>query len=138
MNHPYIYVGCFVRFDVLKNAIGGIRIAPLENDIQYPHITFAYKPNSVDKNLFGEEIQVVITGYGNDGVNEGLKVELFSNNPVIQEMINRIEHPHITIAVSNEGKLVNTKHLEFSSVSPIPLVGKYGGYTKWGKIHLHQ
>lgn len=138
MNHPYIYVGCFLCSDALQRVIEGFRVNPLENDIQYPHITFAFKPYSVDRTLFGEEIKVVITGYGNNGVNEGLRVELFSNNIVIQEMIDHIDQPHITVAVSNEGKPVNTKDLTFASVRPIILIGKYGGYTKWGTVHLRK
>lgn len=39
MNHPFIYVGCFIRLHDFQNAIKGIRSTPLENDIQDPHIT---------------------------------------------------------------------------------------------------
>ncbi len=134
MNHPFTYVGCFIKMNVFQNAIKGVRSTPLENDIQYPHITFAYKPREVDQSLFGTHIKVRIVGYGNDGENEGLKVQLSSSEPRMQNMIDELETPHITIAVSNEGKPVNTKRLNFEEIEPIVLFGKYGGYTKWGKV----
>lgn len=117
-----------------QNAINEIRITPLKNDIQNPHITFAYKPKEVDQSLFGTLIQIKIVGYGNDGDNEGLKVQLSSSNPQMQYMINKLEMPHITIAVSNKGKPVNTKRLIFEEIEPIELTGKYGGYAKWGEV----
>ena len=134
MNHPFIYVGCFIRLRDFQNAVKGIRKNPLENDIQDPHITFAYRPREVDQFLFGTSIKIKIVGYGNDGENEGLKVQLSSSEPHMQYMIDELEIPHITIAVSNEGKPVNTKRLIFEEIEPIELYGKYGGYAKWGKV----
>ena len=134
MNHPFIYVGCFVKFRSFQSAICRIRKNPLDNDIQDPHITFAYKPKEVVQSLFGEKVQITIVGYGNDGINEGLKVQLKAENPAVQKMIDQIEVPHITIAVSSEGKPVNTKSLNFEDINPIEMEGKYGGYTKWDKV----
>ena len=134
MSHPFIYVGCFIRLHDFQNAIKEIRSNPLENDIQDPHITFAYRPNEVDQSLFGTAIQIKIVGYGNDGENEGVKVQLSSSEPHMQHMIDELETPHITIAVSNEGKPVNTKRLNFEEIEPVELTGKYGGYAKWGKV----
>lgn len=134
MNHPFIYVGCFVKFEDFQSAIRCIRKSPLENDIQDPHITFEYKPKEVVQSLFGEKIRITIVGYGNDGLNEGLKVQLRADNPDVQKMIDQIEVPHITIAVSNEGKPVNTKDLTFEDINPKEIEGKYGGYAKWGKV----
>lgn len=136
MNHPFIYVGCFVEFEDFQSAIKCIREDPLENDIQYPHITFAYEPKEVDESLFGEKIYIKIVGYGNNGLNEGLKVCLKTDNPTIQSMIDHIEVPHITIAVSNEGRPVNTKGLVFENIDPIEMEGEYGGYAKWGRVIL--
>lgn len=134
MNHPFIYLGCFVKFKDFQAAIRCIRKNPLENDIQDPHITFAYKPKEVVQSLFGEKIHIIIVGYGNDGLNEGLKVQLRADNPSIQSMIDQLEVPHITIAVSSEGKSVNTKNLDFKNINPIEMEGKYGGYARWGKV----
>lgn len=130
MNHPFTYVGCFVEFEYFQSAISHIRKNPPENDIQYPHVTFEYKPEKVNKSLFGERVHITIVGYGNDGENEGVKVRLESDNRAIQKMISQIEVPHITIAVSSGGKAVNTRYLDFRDIAPIELDGKYGGHAK--------
>lgn len=134
MTHPFIYVGCFVDFSKYTEAISGIRTNALKNNIREPHITFEYKPKNVDQSLFGKEISIRIIGYGNDGKNEGLRVQLYSFEPRIQAMIERIETPHITIAVSEDGKPVNTKLLHFDDIMPIEIIGRYGGYAKSGKV----
>lgn len=130
MPHPYRYVGCFVDREELFEKIKELKPKPLYRIIERPHITFEYKPLSVDETLFGEKILVRITGYGNNGENEGLKVELFSENPKIQEMVGRIEVPHITLSVSEKGEPVNTRFLSFEPTSPIEIIGVYGGYKK--------
>lgn len=134
MNHPFNYVGCFVNFEDFQSAISCIRKNPLGNDIQEPHVTFEYKPEKVNQSLFGERIHIKVVGYGNDGKNEGLKVKLESDNPSIRTMIAKIEVPHITISVSSDGKPVDTKKLVFEDINSIEMEGKYGGYTKWGKV----
>ncbi len=134
MDHPFTYVGCFVNLQELQAAIKGLRKSALKNDIQAPHITFAYRPQEVDPSLFGKTIQIKLIGYGNDGENEGLKVRLHSSEPRLQLMIEQIAVPHITIAVSDEGRPVNTKRLQFEAIAPIEMEGKYGGYAKWGEV----
>lgn len=134
MDHPFNYVGCFVKPDVFRSVIGHIREDPLENDIQYPHVTFEYRPKEVSRSLFGENVKITIIGYGNDGSNEGLLVQLNACDPVIQHMIGQIEVPHITIAISRDGKSVNTGKLQFKEIDPIIMEGQYGGYTRWGEV----
>ncbi len=134
MEHLYHYVGCFVRGEDLFEAVAGIRTNPLENEIEHPHVTFAYKPIAVDQSLFGTPVRIVAVGYGNNGSNEGLLVQLYSTDPKLQEMISRIEVPHITIAVNNDGKAMNTKSLSFGEIEPFELTGIYGGYTMCGKV----
>lgn len=137
MNHPFIYVGCFFEFCDLQNAIREIRTNALENDIQCPHVTFLYKPQEVNQTLFGKAVHVKITGYANNGENEAVKVQLSSSDPILESMISKIEIPHITIAVSREGKPVNSKNLQFEDIEPIDVTGTYGGYAKWGEVILH-
>lgn len=134
MNHPFLYVGCFVNPTDFHAAIRHIRKNPLENDIQAPHVTFAYRPKEVVSSLFGKDIRITVTGYGNNGVNEGLKVRLEAEDPILQSMIGQIEVPHITIAVSSGGKPVNTRDLCFEEIDPIELNGQYGGYARWGEV----
>lgn len=134
MNHPFIYVGCFINYKTFHDAIRGIRVKPLPNDIRDPHVTFSYKPIEVNQSLFGSELRIKIVGYGNDGKNEGLRVCIDTSNQELQSMIERIAIPHITIAVSDDGKPVNTKNIRFDDIEPIELTGKFGGYTKWRKV----
>lgn len=130
MNHPFTYVGCFINFEAFHATIGRIRKNPLEKDIQAPHVTIAYMPEKVEQSLFGRKVHITVVGYGNDGQNEGLKVRPESDDPVLQAMIDQIEVPHITIAVSSDGQPVNTKNLVFEEIEPIALEGTYGGYIK--------
>ena len=132
INQKYIYVGCFVLRDALLQKMSLIKGHRLDKIIQYPHITFEYKPTEIDEELFGQEIEIVAFAYGNDGQNEGLKVELNSQNECIEKMISNIRIPHITVSVCKTGKPVNTSELEFHPIEPFKLKGKYGGYCKNG------
>lgn len=125
----YQYIGVFVSQEGIYAKVVGIgkRLAKL---IKYPHVTFKYRPDAVDESVFGEEVKIKIVGYGNDGENEGLKVELFTENPKLLSAIKEIEIPHITLSISNQGKAVNTRFLSFKDIEPFVIVGKYGGYLK--------
>lgn len=123
----YIYVGCFVNKQELNVLTKNIRKNPLPQAIENPHITFQYKPSTVDEGLFGAKIQVKVTGYCNNGTNEGLLVELFSHNKEISDMINRIKTPHITLSLSDNGKAVDTRLLKFSPITPFFIEGVFEG-----------
>ena len=66
--------------------------------------------------------------YENNGENEGVRVTLSSQNKHINDMIKTIDRPHITLAVSKNGKAVNTKYLVFHNIKPIYIDGYYGGH----------
>ena len=134
MNRSFKYIGCFFSPKYFHERIKGIRADALENDIKAPHITFKYQPEEVNKSLFGRLLHVTIVGYGNNGVNEGLKVTVSSQDPELQAMIDQIEVPHITIAISDNGKPVNTRYLVFHEIEPISIIGRFGGYNKNGKV----
>ena len=124
----YEYVGCFFDFDEFSALVAPLRRGALSGDKKKPHITFQYMPESVNPELFGQEIEVTVLGYGNNGVNEGLKVSLRSENPEINRMIEKIAVPHITIAVSESGQAVDTKYLEFAEIEPFTIKGHFGGH----------
>ncbi len=126
--HNYEYIGCFLNREELFQKVSSIRNGSLPNEKPLPHITFVYKPETVPEDLFGESITVTVTGYGNDGNNEGLQVSLASNNPAINKMISNIPVPHITLAVSDDGQAVNTRYISFSPISPFTITGYFGGY----------
>lgn len=126
--HNYEYVGCFFDYRELAELVTPIRKDALKNNKLTPHVTFEYKPDTVLTELFGTAITATIIGYGNNGENEGLKVVLSSDNEIINRMSRKIEVPHITLAVSDVGKAVNTRYLDFAPIAPIKIVGWYGGY----------
>lgn len=124
----YEYVGCFLDYAELSEKVKDLRQNPLQNEKYKPHVTFEYKPISVNKELLGQKIFVTIIGYGNNGENEGLQVSLSCDNELLNSMIQNIDRPHITLAVSSSGKPVNTKFLDFYPIEPIHIVGVYGGH----------
>jgi len=139
MNEKYEYVGCFFEpeyfFEEMKR-LGEERLSRL---IRCPHVTFAFQPEEVDETLFGEDITVTVTGYGNNGKNEGVKVELCEASEGVKAQFEQIEVPHITISVGNGGRPVNTRYLQFEETEPFELIGKYGGYvTKEKKFFVEK
>ena len=87
-------------------------------------------PETVPEELLGQAVSVMVTGYGNDGHNEGLQITLTGYHPTINEMIAQIPVPHITLAVSDNGQAVNTRYIQFSPIEPFPLAGYFGGHLE--------
>lgn len=125
----YIYIGAFVSSKQLKN-ISGNRLA---REIVNPHVTFKFRPDHVNTSLFGKEVHIKVIGYGNDGINEGVKVKLYAKNPELQKLADKVEIPHITLSVSEQGKPVNTRFLSFKQIEePITITGIFGGFSPEG------
>ena len=133
-NKDYIYIGCFVEQKQLLDKV--TEKNRLSRIIQYPHVTFCYEPAEVDKSLFGKIVKIKAIGYGNDGKNEGLLVEVYSDNLQISKMAECIVTPHITVSVAENEKAVNTRFLEFTKMEPFELEGIFGGYKKDGTLQL--
>lgn len=86
----------------------------LDKDIEFKHITTEFRPTKTHEHLYGTMATFTITGYANNGINEGCSVALKScDNDELVDLFNNISVPHITLSVSNEGKPVNTKNLNF-------------------------
>ena len=134
MWEKYHYIGCLFATEDFYKKVKKYRKNPLEQQIEIPHITFSYKPDKVDESLFGTAVRVWITGYGNDGRNEGLKVKLECEDPVLQKMAEQIKIPHITLAVSKGEKAVNTSRLKFEPVEPMELESFFGGCTEEKRV----
>ena len=127
-----IYTGAFIDVATLhKNIDFGSR---LETLIENPHVTFQFRPKTVPAPLFGEKVRVKVVGYGNDGLNEGLKVEVSTNNQMLSTMAEEIRVPHITISVSADGKPVDTAKLAFQPIEPFFLEMTFGAFTPEGVI----
>lgn len=138
MNHSFHYTGLFFDAKELWQKISPYRREPLETTIDHPHVTFAYRPEEADRSFFGTEILVTITGYGNNGRNEGVLVSLCSDVPELQSMIDEIEIPHITISVARDAEAVATRFLHFKAIPEIQITGKYGGFTNERSVILQK
>ena len=128
MNVAYHYTGCFVDAAALlarAPAMGPDRLGRL---IRHPHVTFAYRPESVDEGLFGTPVTLRVTGYGCDGKNEGFRVEVLTDCAPLAQQAAAIEVPHITLSVGVEEQAVNTRWLVFAPVEPFEIESVYGGY----------
>ncbi len=130
----YKYIGCFLDFDMLHASIAQLPQKRLFRVIAQPHVTFAYKPETVDTSLFGQSLTLTVTGYGNDGENEGLRVQVQTENEKLQAMADAIAVPHITLSVSETGKPVNTAKLNFSPIEAFGLTGVFGGFCFDGSV----
>jgi hypothetical protein len=136
MRGSYIYTGCFLDRDTLLRAVAPIRQSPLVRAIEAPHVTSAFRPKWVDRALFGSQMELALIGYGNDGNNEGVLVELRQADAAVRDLFEQIPVPHITLAVSETGKPVDTKNLRFTPIQTIVLTGTYGGYLPNGRVQL--
>ena len=136
MNSVFKYIGCFFDAGRLYETLEKYRTDPLLNTIARPHVTFEYMPEVVCRELFGKEVTVVVTGYGNNGKNEGVRVSLYSDDEGIKAMIEKIRVPHITLSVSEGAKAVNTADLEFYPVEPVSITGIFGGCARDNEIIL--
>ena len=101
------------------------------------HITTEYMPDTVHENLYGTEVTVRITGYqygtstdetdGSTSENEGFGVEVTSENPEMQELLDSIDKNwHITGSYTTAARY--TKYMDFSDADPVDfiLTGTFG------------
>lgn len=132
----YKYIGCFFDPEGLWEKTKMIRTSPLENLIQNPHVTFLYRPEIVNESLFGSCVEVTITGYGCDGNNEGVLVNLKIDQKELIELAQGIPVPHITLSLSDNADAVNTRYIHFEPVEPITVQGIFGAMTEGNDIVL--
>lgn len=128
MNETIHYVGAFVDNEELAEKLekNGVKRNILSRPIRGTHVTFQYRPKELDESLLGEVVNVRVVGYGCDGENEGVAVELSCENEKIRELSEKIEVPHITLSVSENGRPVNTRYLRFTPIErPFVVEGIY-------------
>ena len=129
-----LYIGCFFDPEKLEKALAGCQRTPLSQKIEVPHVTFAFRPETVPAELFGTAVTVRAVGYGNDGANEALAVEFLAVPEGLEALASRIPVPHITLSVSKTGKPVNSRYLTFTPMEPITLTGRFGGMEVSGRV----
>lgn len=129
MKQKYRYIGFFVDREELLHVAERLSPDRLFKTISRPHVTVKHLPETVDTSLFGEQAEITITGYGNDGNNEGFEIEISTKNPMLQEKLDKIEVPHITLSIAEGAKAVNTRYIKFSPITPVKIIGIFGGYV---------
>lgn len=106
----------------------------LDRDISDQHVTLSFGPS--EEELYkilqhsDKPIKLKIVGYGNDGKNEGLLVEILDNEI---PYFNGSKNVHITLSVSEDSTPVKTGDLVFDKEIPdhIPKIiyGTIGTFT---------
>lgn len=139
-----IYAGLFINPEDLYD-----KFPPsLSHKIRDPHVTTAYHPG-VEK-LFLDSLDsgaaIRAIGYGNDGKNEGLLVEVLADDPAIQKtLIERTAQNsngelkptpmHITLSIAEGAEAFSTRNLHFEPLStPIELTGHYKLFRNDGAL----
>lgn len=122
-----IYKGFFIDEPsamLLKEFEGSNRLI---KDIPNQHVTFAFRPEELfPLAIMGKSFTLLIVGYGNNGENSGFKVAL------PEELIpyyRGADTIHITTSLSETGKAMNTRHLDFTAITPFEVTGQLGYYT---------
>ena len=106
-----LYWGLFLdgaSVDLLDEVFGGDSLEFLTDD---PHVTFQFKPRSFDRSLLGKSLSCRVTGYGNDGRNQGVSVDLGEFRSLCQN-----ETPHVTLSLAPGARAKDTGNLTFSPV----------------------
>lgn len=98
------------------------------------HITIAYRPSQEawEKLLpyIGQEVEVIVNSYGNDGQNEGLGVEIDESIPYFGAT-----QKHVTLSIAEGAYAVNTGKIEMKPITPYVVVGRIGAIDFKGVIH---
>lgn len=128
MQTKYKYTALFLNDTELYQKVKVFRTKCLPIQPNYPHVTFFYQPEEVDESLFGTQATVFVTGYGNNGQNEGLQVSLQIEEPRLKALADMIKVPHITLSFEKKANAVNTKDLIFHPIKPFVINGTFGGF----------
>ena len=129
-----IYTGWFVSPDTLYDAVRDFAPNRLERPTESPHVSLEFRPPEVNTALLGSPARLTVTGYANDGENEGISVTVEQDEPSLAAQLCTLSCPHITLSVSADGKPVNTARLHFRPVPPRTLTGMFGAFTEEGTV----
>ena len=89
------------------------------------HITLAFRPSEEvwEKLLpyIGQEVEVTVNAYGNDGQNEGLGVEIDESIPYFGA-----DQKHVTLSIAEGAAAVNTGKIAMKPIEPYKVRGRVG------------
>jgi hypothetical protein len=115
INPEMMYHGFFIDSDELIQKLEGIERVPLKRRILTPHVTLKFQPEveDVHEDKFGEPVRIKVVGYGNNGKNEGLEVEVETFDPIFQDLVEKVPVQHITLSLADGALAQDTSGIEF-------------------------
>ena len=123
---PCIYWGLFIDE-------GQLLFPPsLARPIEQPHVTFAFR-QSCPAELVGSRAEVLADGYGNDGLNEALRVVLPS---WLAAPYAGADVPHVTLSVGDGGRPKDSALLLFEDRPATTLGGTIGYFGFDERVHV--
>lgn len=128
-----VYTGVFIS----ENELYSVFKPKLSVFKGHPHITLSFRGGieSAHEEWLGEKVVVKVVGYGNNGKNEGLKVELKAQNAELQKYLDSFGEHHITLSCSRDSDPKFTANLSFEKIEkPTEFVGIYGAFTARGFV----
>lgn len=142
----YRYVGLVFSGEgrmKLEQAIAKLPFKRLENPVGefvlfIPGTCFIEnRAKNVHEELFGSEVTVQVIGYGRSEEAEAFRCEFLYTgyHPEFDDILRRVEIPHITISLGKEGRDRNSASLAFRPISePFFITGKYQGFNTLKEI----
>lgn len=129
------YIGCFFSQEVILEKAAQYHGDRLYRRISSPHVTFAFRPDTIPYEAFGCPVTVKVVSYGCDGENEAFGVEFEELPEILLPLSRQIKVPHITISVSRTGKPVNSSYISYEPIAPFTLQGVFGGMGTDGIVY---
>lgn len=143
-----VYEAIFLDNDEVANIFKSIRgdETPFDKVTTDYHVTSAFMPESDHKKWYGSKVNVHISKYkiqevkmddGNMTSNEGLKVELTSENTELNEyLISLNKNFHITGSYKDAAKYTDSIDFSDGEDLDINIEGIFGGFYSDGNIYL--
>lgn len=108
------------------------KLGLLEKVVPNSHVTFVFKPEEFFPDcIMGKTYRLKVVGIGYSENNQGLLIEIPTE---LNEYYKGSDKPHITVALSEEGKAVDTGSLEFRTIDePFFVEGMMGYFLGFKK-----
>ena len=125
------YQGIFFA-DIVRKELIKLQKNGLNENIINMHVTFNYgRLYKFPENIVGKEVEVIIVGYGSDGLNSGFAVEIQDE---LNEFYKNKSVAHITVSLGEvngiKGKAVDTGKLKFNKLDKtLKIKGRIGYFS---------
>ena len=129
------YQGIFFD-DIVRKELIKFQQKGLNENIINIHVTFNYgRLYKFPENIVGKEVEVIIVGYGSDGLNSGFAVEMPEE---LNKFYKNKSVAHITVSLGEvngiKGKAVDKGKLQFNKLDKILKIKGRVGYFLSGVV----